>query len=238
MPWPTAVREFLARAGTVVHDFGLVFAVLAVVTMTLGNVAAATQENVKRMLAYSSIGHAGYVLIALAALSGPPASDVDVVRAGLAHLFVYGFMNTGAFLVVALAERWGVGRTFEDYNGLGRSAPVACAALAVFLFSLAGLPVGGGFWTKYALFFGAVQSGLWWLAAVGIVNSALSLFYYSRLVKAVWVNDPAAAIDARERPVAIYAAVVVAAVVTVALLVAPDVVFSWANAAARALVSA
>ncbi|GAD52126.1 LOW QUALITY PROTEIN: NADH-ubiquinone oxidoreductase chain N [Halarchaeum acidiphilum MH1-52-1] len=238
-----AFRVFLLAFPAAAFDqlgipWTVVFAVLAVVTMTLGNVAAATQENVKRMLAYSSIGHAGYVLIALAALSGPPASDVDVVRAGLAHLFVYGFMNTGAFLVVALAERWGVGRTFEDYNGLGRSAPVACAALAVFLFSLAGLPVGGGFWTKYALFFGAVQSGLWWLAAVGIVNSALSLFYYSRLVKAVWVNDPAAAIDARERPVAIYAAVVVAAVVTVALLVAPDVVFSWANAAARALVSA
>lgn len=216
----------------------LVFVVLAVATMTLGNVAAATQTNVKRMLAYSSIGHAGYVLIGLAALSGPASSDVAVVGASFAHLFVYGFTNTGAFLVVALVERWGVGRTFDDYAGLGRSAPVASAVLAVLLFSLAGLPVGGGFWTKYALFLGAVQSGLWWLAAVGVVNSALSLFYYSRLVKAVWVDDPGETGVARERPAGIYAAVVAAAVVTVALLVAPDVVFSWADAAASALVSA
>ncbi|GGM72953.1 NADH-quinone oxidoreductase subunit N [Halarchaeum rubridurum] len=232
LAFPLAAFEALGIPWT------LVFAVLAVVTMTLGNVAAATQTNVKRMLAYSSIGHAGYALIGLAALSGPTSSDVAVVGASFSHLFVYGFTNTGAFLVVALAERWGVGRTFEDYAGLARSAPVASAVLAVLLFSLAGLPVGGGFWTKYALFLGAVQSGLWWLAAVGVVNSALSLFYYSRLVKAVWVDAPDETGVARERPTGIYAAVVVAAVVTVALLVAPDVVFSWADAAARALVSA
>jgi len=216
----------------------VVFAVLAVVTMTVGNFAAATQENVKRMLAYSSVGHAGYVLIGLAALVGPTSSDAFVVGASLAHLLVYGFMNTGAFLFVALVEYWGVGRTFSDYDGLAREAPVACAALAVMLFSLAGLPVGGGFWTKYLLFFGAVKSGLWWLAAVGVVNSALSLFYYSRLVKAVWVNEPDGSLDLRGRPVGIYAAVVAAALGTVVLFVGFNLVSTSAFAAAGALVGA
>ncbi|GGL30862.1 oxidoreductase [Halarchaeum grantii] len=236
-----AFRVFtLALPAGTLADVGVpwpvVFAVLAAVTMTLGNFAAATQENVKRMLAYSSIGHAGYVLIALAALGGP--AETFVVGAALAHLLVYGFMNTGAFLVVALAEQWGVGRTFEDYNGLAREAPVACAALAVFLFSLAGIPVGAGALSKLFLFLGAVDSGLWWLAALGVVNSALSLFYYSRLVKAVWVNEPEGDFDIRERPTGIYAAVIVAAVATVALLVGFGVVSDAAFSAASVLVGA
>jgi len=131
-------------------DWTLAFTVLALVTMTLGNFAAATQEKVKRMLAYSSIGHAGYALIGLAALSGTANQDL-VLGASMMHLFVYGFMNTGAFLFVALVEHWGVGRTFEDYNGLATQAPIACSAMTLFLFSLAGLPVGGGFLSKYAL---------------------------------------------------------------------------------------
>jgi len=197
-------------------DWVLAVQILAVVTMTLGNFAAATQENVKRMLAYSSIGHAGYVLIGLAALTG--GQDALVMGAAMTHLFVYGFMNTGAFLFVALAEHWDVGRTFEDYNGLGRQAPVASVAMTVFMFSLAGLPIGGGFLSKYFLFLGAVGAGFWWLAAVGAINSALSLFYYSRVVKALWIEEPETARTIGDYPVGIYVAVVTAAVVTVALL--------------------
>jgi len=199
-------------------DWVLAFQVLAVVTMTLGNFAAATQENVKRMLAYSSIGHAGYVLIGLASLGGVASQGDTVLGASMMHLFVYGFMNTGAFLFIALVEYWDVGRTFEDYNGLGRKAPVACAAMTVFLFSLAGLPVGAGFLSKYVLFFGAVSAGFWWLAAVGALNSALSLFYYTRVVKAMWVEAPAEDMELEGRPTGLYAAVVAAAVVTVLLL--------------------
>ena len=202
-------------------DWVLAFQVLAVVTMTLGNFAAAVQDNVKRMLAYSSIGHAGYALIAVAALTGYSAgADATVLGAGMLHLLVYGFMNTGAFLFVALVEYWEVGRTFEDYNGLAREAPVACVAMTVFMFSLAGLPVGGGFLSKYYLFAGAVGAGVWWLALVGAINSALSLYYYSRVVKAMWIDDP---LEPRTRPIddyptALYAAIVVAAVMTVLLL--------------------
>ncbi|MFC6988314.1 NADH-quinone oxidoreductase subunit N [Haloplanus sp. GCM10025708] len=215
-------------------DWPLLFAVLAVVTMTLGNFAAATQENVKRMLAYSSIGHAGYALIGLAALSqGGP--NGQVMGASMAHLLVYGFMNTGAFLFIALVEHWEVGRTFEDYNGLATKAPVACTAMTVFMFSLAGLPPFGGFLSKYALFYSAVQGGFWWLAAVGAINSALSLFYYSRVVKAMWIEEPSTPFELESKPVGLYVAVMFAAVGTLLLLPGFGPVVETAQTAATAL---
>ncbi|SFG03345.1 NADH dehydrogenase subunit N [Halopelagius inordinatus] len=215
-------------------DWVLAFQVLAVVTMTLGNFAAATQENVKRMLAYSSIGHAGYALIGLAALSvgGPNA---NVLGASMAHLMVYGFMNTGAFLFIAMVEHWGVGRTFEDYNGLSTRAPMACLAMTVFMFSLAGLPPFGGFLSKYALFLSAIEAGFWWLAAFGAVNSALSLYYYSRVVKAMWIEDPKEGLELGTKPVGLYAAVIFAAVGTLLLLPAFAPVIETAQTVAAAL---
>jgi len=190
--------------------------VLSVVTMTVGNFAAATQEKVKRMLAYSSIGHAGYVLIGLAAITAPDQGYV--LGASMMHLLVYGFMNTGAFLFLGLTEYWGVGRTFQDFNGLSEQAPLACAAMTVFLFSLAGLPVGGGFLSKLYLLSASVQAGTWLLGVALIVNSALSLYYYSRVVKAMWIEDPTGEVEVESYPTTLYAAVVVAAFATVLLL--------------------
>jgi NADH-quinone oxidoreductase subunit N len=215
-------------------DWVLAFQILAVVTMTLGNFAAATQENVKRMLAYSSIGHAGYALIGLAALSaGGP--NGNVLGASMAHLLVYGFMNTGAFLFIAMAEHWDVGRTFEDYGGLWTKAPMACVAMTVFMFSLAGLPPFAGFFSKYALFLSAIEAGFWWLAAVGAINSALSLFYYSRVVKAMWIEDPVDGLEIDSRPVGLYVAVMLAAVGTVLLLPMFSPVVETAQTVAAAL---
>ncbi|OYR50489.1 NADH-quinone oxidoreductase subunit N [Halorubrum sp. Ea8] len=216
----------------------LAFGILAAVTMTLGNFAAAVQEEVKRMLAYSSIGHAGYALIGIAALSADGSGNGAVMGAAMAHLLVYGFMNTGAFLFVAMAERWGVGRTFEDYAGLAKRAPVASTAMAVFMFSLAGLPPFAGFFSKYFLFMGAIDNGFLWLAAIGAVNSVISLYYYSRVVKALFIDDPASptALDTIDvRPTALYAAVVFAAVATVLLLPGFGPVIETAEAAASAL---
>jgi NADH-quinone oxidoreductase subunit N len=217
--------------------------------MTVGNFAAATQANVKRMLAYSSVGHAGYAMIGLAALGG--GNDATVLGASMTHLLVYGFMNTGAFLFVALAEYWDVGRRVTDYNGLSRQAPVACLAMTVVLFSLAGLPVGGGFLSKYYLFMGAVGAGFWWLAAVGAINSALSLFYYTRIVKAMWIDDPVwetaeretlaadggAGRKIAEHPVGLYTAVVVAALLTVLALPGFGLAAETAESAAAAMLS-
>ena len=216
-------------------DWVLLFQILAVVTMTLGNFAAATQENVKRMLAYSSVGHAGYALIGLAALSAGSAQNGNVMGASMAHLLVYGFMNTGAFLFIALTEHWNVGRRFEDFNGLGAQAPVACAAMTVFMFSLAGLPPFGGFFSKYFLFAGAIGAGFWWLAAVGAINSALSLFYYSRVVKAMWIEDASGEFEIQSKPVGLYAAVMVAALGTLVLLPGFGPVIEVAQTVAAAL---
>lgn len=217
-------------------DWALAFAVLAVVTMVVGNFAAATQENVKRMLAYSSIGHAGYALIGLAALTAGGPHNGDVMGAAMAHLLIYGFMNTGAFLFIAMVEYWGVGRTFEDYAGLSQKAPLACVAMAVFMFSLAGLPVFGGFFSKYALFASAVSAGFWWLAAVGAITSALSLYYYSRVVKAIWIEEPNGNLDVIEsKPTGLYAAIIFAAVATVLLLPGFPIALETAEAAASAL---
>ncbi|MFB6094537.1 MAG: NADH-quinone oxidoreductase subunit N [Halanaeroarchaeum sp.] len=225
----------LADVAATVPWTGL-FVVLAVVTMTLGNFAAAVQENVKRMLAYSSVGHAGYVLIGLGALGGQGGGSL-VLGAAMMHLLVYGFMNTGAFLFVALAEYWDVGRTFEDYNGLARKAPVASVAMTVFMFSLAGLPVGAGFLSKYFLFAGAIEAGFWWLAAIAAVNSALSLYYYARVVKSIWIEEPAEDLAIERTPTALYVAVVAAAVATVGLLFAFDPVAQWATNAAATLLA-
>ncbi len=213
-------------------DWVLMIQVIAVATMLLGNFAAAVQENVKRMLAYSSIGHAGYALIGLAALTNPGGTNDLVLAAAMMHLLVYGFMNTGAFLFVALGEHWGVGRTFEDYNGLATQAPIACVAVTVVLLSLAGLPVGGGFLSKYVLFMGAVSAGFWWLAAVGAVVSALSLFYYARLLKAIWIESPPSTRVVDEYPVGLYTAIVLAALLTVVLLPAFFAVAETAQIAA------
>ena len=217
----TAFPLDVVTPGVIGIDWTWAFIILAIVTMTVGNFAAATQENVKRMLAYSSVGHAGYALIGLAGLT--VEGGELVLGAAMMHLLVYGFMNTGAFLFVALAEYWDVGRTFEDYNGLATRAPLACTALAVFMFSLAGIPPFGGFWSKYFLFTGALEAAaanpaLLAVAAALVVNSALSLYYYSRLVKAVWIEDPVGERDRLTQPTGLYTAIIFAAVMTVLIL--------------------
>ncbi|MDZ7688856.1 MAG: NADH-quinone oxidoreductase subunit N [Halobacteriales archaeon] len=250
---PTPVSAFLSSASKIA-GFVLLFRVftvafpttlnwllavqiLAVATMTYGNFAAAAQTSVKRMLAYSSIGHAGYVLIALAVFSGADADSAFALGAGMSHLFVYALMNTGAFLVVALVDDyWGFGHEFEDYAGIARQVPVVSVAMAIFMLSLAGLPTGGGFLSKLAVFAGAVNSGFWWLALLGVVNSALSLYYYTRVLRWMWIEEPnEGAPTIEKKPVGIYTAIFVAAVGTVVLLFAFGPVLSTATEAAEAL---
>jgi len=250
---PTPIAAFLSSASKIA-GFVLLFRVftvafpttlnwllavqiLAVATMTYGNFAAAVQSSVKRMLAYSSIGHAGYVLIALAVFAGADSDSAFALGAGMSHLFVYGLMNTGAFLVVALVDDyWGFGYEFKDYAGVARQVPAVGVAMAVFMFSLAGLPTGGGFLSKLAVFAGAVKSGFWWLALIGVVNSALSLYYYTRVLKWMWAEEPKEDAPAiKKKPVGIYAAIAVAALGTVVLLFAFDPVLSTATEAAEGL---
>jgi NADH-quinone oxidoreductase subunit N len=156
--------------------WALLAAVLALATMTVGNLAALVQSNMKRLLAYSSIAQAGYILVGLAAGSANGLSSV------LFYLLAYAATNLGAFIaVIAISQRIG-SEQIADYRGLHERAPVLAFCLAVSLFSLAGLPPFAGFFAKLYVFWAAVESGLVWLAIVGVVNSAISLYYYGQVV--------------------------------------------------------
>lgn len=159
-------------------------AVIAAATMTLGNLTAIWQNNLKRLLAYSSIAHAGYMMMGIVMLS--PAG----LQAIMFYTAVYLFMNLGAFLVVILiAEKTG-SEDIGEYKGMGWRAPFLAAVMTVFLASLTGLPPTAGFIGKVYLFAAVVEGGLWWLALVGVLNSAVSLYYYWRIVRTMYLDDP------------------------------------------------
>jgi NADH-quinone oxidoreductase subunit N len=176
--------------GQFASGWTMVLAVVATLSMVLGNVVAIVQRNVKRLLAYSSIAHAGYVLIGAVAATEFGAISV------LFYIVVYGLTNLGAFgVVAALASRAG-GEEMENFNGMARRAPFLSFLMLVFLLSLAGIPPLGGFFGKFYLFAAAVERdaqnfGLLWLAVVGILTSAVSLYYYLVLLKHIYVHEPA-----------------------------------------------
>jgi NADH-quinone oxidoreductase subunit N len=161
--------------------------VLSVATMTLGNLAAIAQNNLKRLLAYSSIAHAGYMLTAVA------AATAEGQKAVMVYLGIYLFMNLGAFLaVIAVRERTG-SETIEAYRGLGSASPYLAAMLAVFLFSLTGLPPLGGFIGKFTVFAALIRTErpfFYVVALIGVLNSAVSLYYYARVVKVMYLEPP------------------------------------------------
>jgi NADH-quinone oxidoreductase subunit N len=166
---------------------------LAMATMTVGNLTALNQDNVKRMLAYSSVAHAGYMLLGFSVFS-------DAGMASIAfYVFTYCFMNLGAFLVVmAVAEQSGGDETIGAFRGLGRRAPVIAVVMAMFLFSLTGLPPMSGFVGKFYIFSALLKAGgtwNWTVAVVGVLNSVVSLFYYARVLRAMYLepgdNQPA-----------------------------------------------
>ena len=157
----------------------------AILTMTVGNVVATRQSNIKRMLAYSGIAHAGYLLIGIVADSSLG------FRAVIFYLIVYTAMNLGAFSIVLSLSRKGDDRvTLNDYAGLGRTQPFAAAALSLFLISLAGIPLTGGFLGKFYLFSAAIQKGYVGLAIVGVLNSVISVYYYFRVMMVMYMREP------------------------------------------------
>lgn len=183
---------FLGEAASAdwLQRFGWIMAVLAAVTMTYGNVTAVLQRNVKRLLAYSSIAHAGFLLMGVAVMVTDPggeASDVGVHAIGF-YLATYYLATLGAFAcVMALANRFGV-EDLDDYQGLGWSSPFVSGLLVVFLVSLTGLPPTAGFIGKYKIFLAAFDTGLFWLAVVGALNAVVALFYYFKLARALYLR--------------------------------------------------
>jgi NADH-quinone oxidoreductase subunit N len=205
------------------------FYVLAILTMSVGNIAALTQSNLKRMLAYSSIAHAGYLLIGLV------AGTSRGVTAMLIYLFVYMFMQLGAFAVLALLRRQDVvGDELKDLNGLYFRQPFAAFAMLLFMLSLGGIPPTAGFMGKFWLFSAAIESGYVWLAVIGVLNSAVSLYYYVRVVVFMWLkNDPAGSEPKTSPALAFTLGVTVVA--TLLLGVYPRPLFELAETSARTL---
>jgi NADH-quinone oxidoreductase subunit N len=176
-------RVFFLAFPAMKVDWNMLLWVLAVATMTIGNIAAIAQTNIKRMLAYSSIAHAGYLLVALVA-----ANQLGAVSL-LYYLLAYTLMNVGAFGVVIL-----VGRKKDsylniyDYSGLGAQHPMLAASMALFMFALAGIPPTAGFVGKFYIFSAAVQAGYIWLAIIGVMNSLVSVFYYLRITVLMYMK--------------------------------------------------
>src|SRR6266481_2942244 len=187
---------FVAVAGSVggqIHAAWLsALVVLAIITMTVGNVVAIAQNNVKRMLAYSSIAHAGYALVGFIAAGA--AADAEQRSAALAavafYLLTYALMNMGAFAVVTLIARSGDRRTeVEDYNGIGFISPVLAFSLSLFLLSLLGMPLTAGFMGKLVVFSAALRQGYLWLVVIGVLNAAVSAYYYLRLIIVMFFRE-------------------------------------------------
>ncbi|MEA2622286.1 MAG: NADH-quinone oxidoreductase subunit, partial [Chloroflexota bacterium] len=189
-----ALRLFVEALGPLRSDWYLAIVVLAALTMTLGNLSALGQDNIKRMLAYSSIAHTGYILVGLAVFAG--ATDPAVQRTGLQAVLFYGvayaFMNLGAFAcVAALQRRPGVTSQIATFGGLGRRAPLLGLLMTLFLLSLVGIPPTAGFFGKALVLLAAVQAG-GWLAALAVLmmlNAAAAAFYYLRIVVFMYMRD-------------------------------------------------
>ena len=206
-------------------DWAPVLAILAVLTMTVGNLAAIVQRNIKRMLAYSSIAHAGYILIAV--IAGGELGQTSL----LFYLTAYTFMNVGAFAVVEALERHEEGLELSDYSGLARRAPLLAAAMALFMFSLAGFPPTAGFFAKFYVFNAAVQAGYTWLAIVGVLNSLLGVVYYVGVIVNMYMREPGKAAVTINVSAALALALVIAAVSTLALGLVPSPVLDVARQA-------
>jgi len=179
------LRVFLYALSPLQTDWVWILWVLAVLTMTLGNVIAIAQKNIKRMLAYSSIAHAGYILVAM--VTGSELGTVSI----LYYILAYAFMNLGAFGVVILYGRKGEENIdIGDYSGMASKYPLLAAAMAIFMFSLAGIPPTAGFVGKFYIFSSAIKAGYIGLAIIGVLNSALSVYYYLRVTVMMYMRNP------------------------------------------------
>jgi NADH-quinone oxidoreductase subunit N len=233
------LRVFAGALGGLVLDWRPVISAVAVVTMLIGAVLALVQSDLKRMLAYSSISHAGYLLIGLVA----GATVSEGVSASMFYLLAYAFTVMGAFMVVQWTSRTveaeGEERSsLEDYRGFGRRHPWHGALLLLFMLSLAGIPPLSGFFAKYYVFQAGIDAGLTWLVVVGVVSSVIAAFFYLRVIVIAYLQEPAEAVPdpaAGGRSPVLGLALAIAAVLTVAIGLAPQVLINAAQTAGKIL---
>jgi NADH-quinone oxidoreductase subunit N len=234
---PTTVSAFMSTGGKsaafavmlllfapgVMHSAAslrTVLSVIAALSMIVGNVIAISQISIKRMLAYSSIAHAGYILVGVVGANPTGSSGV------LFYLMAYTMMNVGAFGVLSILEsRDGQNLTFDDYAGLSAKRPLLAALMAVFMFSLAGVPPFAGFFGKYYVFVGAIEGGYTWLAILGVIMSVVSAYFYLRLVVVMYFKDQVSVIDEPVHASGVLA-LVLSALVLLGLGVYPSIILN------------
>ena len=236
------LRVFSGALGGLVVSWRPAVAAVAVVTMLVGAGLAVVQTDLKRMLAYSSISHAGYLLIGVAAAATVPAA----VSASMFYLLVYAFMVMGAFMVVQYVSRLGPAddeairerSSLDDYRGLARRHPWAAGLLAVFMLALTGIPPLSGFWAKYYVFLSGIEAGLTWLVVVAVISSVISAFFYLRVLVVAYLQEPVGDAEAEAAPgraPALGLALGLAGALTVVIGLAPEALISAAQTAERIL---
>lgn len=207
------IATTVASTGGYAHKAWLgAVAIMAILTMTVGNVVAIVQNNVKRMLAYSSIAHAGYALVGFVA-AGAAANPMDrsaALSAVAFYLLTYAVMNMGAFAIVTLIARRGDRSTnVDDYQGIGFRTPLLAFSLSLFLLSLLGMPLTAGFMGKIVVFGAALKAGYVWLVVIGVLNAAVSAYYYLRLIVVMFFRESAAAWDPPRIPASLAIALII-----------------------------
>ncbi len=218
------LRIFMDALQNLQSEWIILITILAALTMTVGNLVAIAQRNIKRMLAYSSIAHAGYVLVALA------AANKDGISSAMFYLFVYCVMNIGAFGAVILARTEdGESLMISDYAGLGFKKPLLALFMTIMLLSLAGFPPTAGFIGKFYIFRSAVESGQIWLVIIGAINTAISAFYYLRVVVAMYMREPEVELDFLAYPRLLIVALTLAAIGVVLIGILPSYFLSPAQ---------
>jgi NADH-quinone oxidoreductase subunit N len=224
------LRVFLVAIPELQDRWTMLFYLLSLLTMTVGNVVAIAQSNIKRMLAYSSIAHIGYLLIGLV------VGREMGISATLLYTLVYALMTLGAFAIVILLCVGEVkGERIDDFTGLAQRSPMAAAAMLIFLLSLAGVPPTAGFVGKFYLFGAAIERGYVWLAVIAVINSAISVFYYMKVVVAMYMRDlpPQGLSLSSSRPLQF--AVLVTLVATIAIGIYPGPFLELAKASVAGL---
>ena len=219
------LRIFLSGLAPVADHWEPIVWVSALLTMIVGNFAALQQTNIKRLLAYSSIAHAGYVMVALASVSRVGAA------AAMFYMAAYVFMQVGAFAVIAhIAGKGEKLVNIDDFSGLGQRQPVTAALFGIFLMSLIGIPLTGGFFGKFYIFRAALESGLIWLTVLGLLNSAVAAYYYLRILVVMYMREPdESAAEVAPLSGALKVTLYGSAIVTLLLGILPTFVLSFAD---------
>jgi NADH-quinone oxidoreductase subunit N len=220
------LRVFTTAFPSIASDMTGIFWAVSALTMILGNVIAISQTNIKRLLAYSSIAHAGYILMAFVPYGNPNVAPVSIA-AGLFYLVSYALTNFGAWgVVIALEKSEGRGLEIADYAGLSKKHPILAAAMAIFMLSLIGLPPTLGLIGKFYLFRAVIEGGFTGLAIIGVLTSLISAYYYLRVVVVMYMRDGEPDI---ERESFLDLTTIVTAVATVVISLVPQFLFAWAS---------